>query len=123
MSELSFCWCTIHVGDLEKSLAFYTGIVGLTVDRRFSAGPGTDIAFLGEGAAKVELICVKGHKPEARPEGISLGFRVENLDDKMAFIKEKGLPVDSGPIQPNEHVRFFYVRDPDGLKIQFVENR
>jgi lactoylglutathione lyase len=53
---------------------------------------------------------------------ISLGFEVKSLDDMMAFVKEKGLVMHSGPFQPNPHVRFFYVLDPNGLKIQFVEN-
>ena len=53
---MSFCWATITVNDLEESLSFYQDIVGLTVDRRFQAGPGMEIVFLGDGETKVELI-------------------------------------------------------------------
>ena len=40
----------------------------------------------------------------------------------LDFIKEKGLSVYEGPFQPNPTIKFFYVLDPNGLKIQFVEN-
>lgn len=42
---------------MEESLEFYTEIVGLNLNKRFKAGPGTEIAFLGDGETKVELIC------------------------------------------------------------------
>jgi len=33
---MQFCWVTIHVHDMEKSLAFYRDIVGLALKRQFS---------------------------------------------------------------------------------------
>jgi lactoylglutathione lyase len=57
-----------------------------------------------------------------RPLGISLGFRVTSLDETAEALRKKEIPVDSGPYQPNPHVRFLYVRDPNGLLVQFVEN-
>lgn len=120
--NMNFCWCTISVHDLEESLTFYTDIVGLTIERRFASSPGVEIAFLGDMATKVELICDKNQTEKGSMDGVSLGFEVKSLDEKMAFVKEKGLLIDSGPIQPNPHVKFFFVKDPNGLKIQFVEN-
>lgn len=106
---------------MEESLGFYQEIVGLSLNKRYQAGPAVEIAFLGEGDTQVELICVQGEKAVGC-EGVSLGFIVPSLDEKMRFIEEKGLPVDSGPFQPNPHIRFLFVRDPNGVKIQFVEN-
>ena len=53
---MKFCWVTINVKDMEASLRFYQEIVGLTIDRRFQAGPGVEITFLGNDETKVELI-------------------------------------------------------------------
>ena len=36
---MKFCWVTITVKNMEESLRFYQEIVGLTIDRRFQAGP------------------------------------------------------------------------------------
>lgn len=120
---MKFCWCTIEVKDLEESLRFYQEIAGLSLVRRFSAGDVAEIAFLGDEPTKVELICNKKQPPSGSGQGISLGFEVANLDDTMNFIHEKGLKIESGPFEPNPHTRFFYVLDPDGVKIQFVENK
>lgn len=118
---MSFCWATIIVKDLEESLSFYQDIVGLTLDRRFQAGPGMEIAFLGDGETKVELIGNEEVREVNIGPHISLGFKVDSLDEKMEFVKERGIPVHSGPFQPNPHTRFFFIQDPNGLKIQFVE--
>jgi lactoylglutathione lyase len=119
---MKFCWCTITVDNMEDSLKFYQEIVGLSISRRFAGGPGVEIAFLGDGETKVELICNPNHKAANNVGGISLGFEVESVDEMIKFIKEKGLEVDSGPYQPNPHIKFFHVKDPNGVSIQFVEN-
>lgn len=119
---MKFCWTTIMVRNLEESLKFYQEIVGLSVDRRFKAGPGREIAFLGDGETKVELIHDEALKEVTIGKDISLGFEVKSLDEMMEYVKTKGLAIHSGPIQPNPHIKFFYVLDPNGAQIQFVEN-
>jgi len=119
---MKFCWSTITVNDMEASLKFYQDIIGLPLNQRFIARPGVEIAFLGEGETKVELICELNHKVSGVIEGISIGFVVQNLDEMIKFVKGQSIAVESGPFQPNPHTRFFYVKDPNGLSIQFVEN-
>lgn len=109
------------VTDLEKSIAFYRDIVGLPVNRRFVAGPGSEIAFLGDGETQVELIERIG-PASAVGNAISLGFAVDSLDDAMAFVKKHGIEIESGPFQPNDHIKFFYVLDPDGVRVQFSQS-
>ena len=120
---MKFCWSTINVKNLEESLKFYEEIVGLKVNRRFPAGPGMEIAFLGEGETQVELICDEKVKEINIGQDISLGFEVDSIERHMAFVKGKGIDIHSGPFSPNLRTKFFYVLDPNGLKIQFVENR
>ncbi len=119
---MKFCWSTLSVNNMEESLKFYQEIVGLTIDRKFTAGPGVEIAFLGDGETKVELISNEEIKDVTFGQHISLGFEVKSVDEMIEFVKEKGLAIHSGPFQPNPHVKFFFVTDPNGLKIQFVEN-
>ena len=119
---MKFCWSTLRVKNLEESLKFYVDIVGFNISKRYSAGLGKEIAFLGEGETKIELICNEALKEISYGEHISLGFEVNSIDEMMNLIKEKGISLHSGPFQPNPHTRFFYVLDPNGLKIQFVEN-
>jgi lactoylglutathione lyase len=108
---------------MEESLHFYRDVVGLPLIRRFPAGPGAEIAFLGDGETKLELIFYAAQPTGGVGPDISWGFEVDSLDDCMAALKEKGIPVIRGPIQPNPHARFIFVKDPNGLNIQFVENK
>ena len=119
---MKFCWTTIMVTNMEESLNFYQEIVGLPLVRRIGAWPETDIAFLGEGQTMIEIIRNKGVNSVSFGKDISIGFETESLDELTAFLKEKGVAIHSGPFQPNPHVKFLYVTDPDGLKIQFVQN-
>ncbi len=118
---MKFTWSTLMVRDLEESVRFYEEVIGWKVSSRFPAGPGIEIAFLGEGETKLELICNKDKKDIHVGPDISWGFQVESLDACMRVVREKGIPILAGPIQPNPHTKFFYVSDPDGLKVQFVE--
>ena len=119
---MKFCWSTLMVKNLEESLKFYMEIVGLNVSKRFDAGLGVEVAFLGDGETKVELICNQTSKEVSFGHDISLGFEVDSVDEMLAVVKEKGIDIHSGPFQPNPHTKFFYLLDPNGLKIQFVEN-
>jgi len=119
---MSFCWTTIYVKDMKESLEFYEEVVGLKLNRRFAAGPEMEIGFLGEGETQVELICHKNNVDINFSENISLGFKVNSVDEKMDFIKKRGLEIHSGPFKPNPSTIFFYILDPNGLKIQFVED-
>jgi lactoylglutathione lyase len=119
---MKFCWSTLTVKNLEESLKFYQEIVGLEVNRRFQAGPGTEIAFLGDGETKIELICSDANQEITVGKDISWGFEVDSLEKTLSLVNEKGIKIQSGPFQPNPHTKFFNVLDPNGLKIQFVEN-
>lgn len=118
---MKFCWATLRVKNMEESLAFYQDIVGLKITRRFSHAPGNEIAFLGEGETQVELICDEQKPDTDMGQDISLGFMVDSVDEMMEDLKKRGIGIHSGPFQPNPHVKFFYLQDPNGLKIQFVE--
>lgn len=110
------------VKDMQESLKFYQEVVGLKENRRFTGGKGVEIVFLGEGDTLIELMTSPEPREINMGSDISLGFEVDSVDQKIEEFKEMGVAILSGPFQPNPHVKFFYVLDPNGLKIQFVEN-
>lgn len=122
---MSYLWTTIKVKDLKESIEFYQQIVGLKLQRRFEAGPEREIAFLAAaaGETEVELIADQGKENIDIGQDISLGFEIDSVTGKMKFLKEQGVEIESGPIAPNPEIEFFYVLDPNGVKIQFVENK
>lgn len=119
---MKLCWITITVKDMEKSLHFYQKVTGLDISRKLKSGPDMEITFLGSGETKVELICNKNAGDITSGNNISLGFEVDSLDQTLELLKKENIPLYSGPFQPMPSIKFFYVLDPDGVKIQFVEN-
>lgn len=114
---------TINVENMEESLKFYEEVVGLPISLRFPTGENSEIVFLGQGESKVELIKTEEDiKPNIGGD-IAIGFGVEDLDKTMEHIKEKGISIDSGPIQASPTTRFFFVLDPNGLRVQFIEQK
>ena len=121
---MKFCWVTLQVDDLEQSLQFYRDLLGLALVSRFAGGPDVQIAMLGEqDKPKIELICDKAAKPAGRGAGISIGFEVGSLEEAAETAKSHGINIVKGPFSPNPHIRFFFVKDPNGFEIQLVENR
>ncbi len=119
---MKFLWCTINVKDMEESIRFYEEVVGLKVDKRFPIGPG-EIVFMGEGETKVELIYDGSDKWQGSKTGISLGFETDSLDRMIDLVKEKAIEITGGPFQPGSDFRFFFVKDPNGVNIQFGEHK
>lgn len=118
---MKFCWSTLNVKNMEETLHFYKDIVGLRENRRFPAGPKMEIVFLGDGDTQIELICDKSKKEFDYGSDISWGFQVDSLERLMTTLRENGVDIAQGPVQPNPHTRFIHVNDPNGMRIQFVE--
>jgi len=120
---MKFCWSTLNVKNMEESLRFYQDILGLSITGRFVTERGVEIVFLGEGETKIELICHHGDNEVNVGKDISWGFEVKSLTETLAGFQKKGIPVEEGPFQPHPHIRFFFIKDPNGLRIQLVENQ
>lgn len=118
---MSMLWCTVKVKNMDESIHFYEKIVGLDITSRFQTGNGLDIAFLGKGETKLELIYDENLTDITIGKDISIGFEVESVDDKIWFLNENDIDIIGNVISPNPHTRFFYIKDPNGLTIQFIE--
>lgn len=119
---MKFCWVTINVKDLEKSLYFYQKIIGLNLNRRFKPDQDMEIVFLGSSETKLELIYNAKISDIIMGKDISLGFEVDSIEQISKTLKKNNIPIHSGPFQPNPSIKFIYVLDPNGLRIQLVEN-
>ena len=119
---MRFCWASINVKNISESVRFYQEIIGLDIIRKINPNPEMEITFLGSGETQIELIWNAKNRETNYGKDISLGFEVESVDKMMLFLKEKRVTIHSGPFQPNPAIKFIYIQDPDGLKIQFVEN-
>jgi lactoylglutathione lyase len=116
---MTFNHITVPVKDLDKSLAFYHGLLGLEIVRRSPAWDGRELAFLGvPGQPQIELISGES----AAYSGFSIGFVVESLQSATEKMEKAGYPRIRGPLTPNPTVAFSFFKDPDGIEIQLLEH-
>jgi lactoylglutathione lyase len=114
------CYVTVQTEDLKASIEFYQWLLDLPVTRRFII-PDGEIAFMGANETKLELIYSKEFKTSAEVEGISIGFTVDSLEEKMEMLKSKN--ISTTPIySPNPNSSFFYFTDLNGIKIQLSKS-
>lgn len=118
---MNFCWVTLYVSNMAASLDFYTRIIGLDISSSFKVGETREIVFLGTQETKVELIHDTHKEQIMHGKDISLGFEVSSLDKTMDLLRQENCAVAAGPFQPNPKMKFIYIADPDGVKIQLAE--
>jgi len=118
----------VMVADLEKSLAFYTEVVGLELRSRFPHANGAlQLAFLGApGSGGTEIELIQGYNAGLPAEGKTHHFAVtvDDVEAEYARLKRLGVPFVDGfgeiDVLPNGH-RFFFVHGPDGEWIEFFQ--
>ncbi len=119
----------IRVKDLDKSLDFYTRVLGMRLLRKkdFPSGEFT-LAFVGYGpeeeTAVVELTHNWGQK---EPYDLGTGYghiaiAVPNVYEACDRVREAGGKVTREP-GPMKHggSEIAFIEDPDGYKIEFVQ--
>ncbi|WP_458407706.1 VOC family protein [Anaerotignum sp.] len=108
---------TINTAKMEESIQFYQDIIGLEMQRDLRP-MGSSIVFLADGDDPcIELI----ERPEQAYSGagISIGFHVADVEAKRAELEEKGF-APTPIISPNPNTKFFFIKDPSGVTIQFI---
>ncbi|MDO8206767.1 MAG: lactoylglutathione lyase [Gallionella sp.] len=120
----------LRVVDLEKSLAFYTDVLGMKLLRRTDYPDGKfTLAFVGFAdeahSAVIELTHNWG--VQAYEPGNAFGhiaIEVDNAYDACEKIKQRGGKVvrEAGPMQHGSTVIAF-VEDPDGYKIELIQKK
>ena len=116
---MTYSLTTVFVHDLEKSIAFFTNVLGLSVIHRIPGEHGP--AFLGEsGKPHIELI---GGNNGAAFSGFSLGFTVDSLEQATLTMEAAGCAKIRGPISPAQGVSFSFFRGPDGMEIELIESK
>lgn len=120
----------LRVTKLDASLAFYTEVLGMRVLRRhdFPAGRFT-LAFVGYGDEDSNTVIELTHNwdTESYELGTAYGHIALGVPDVYAAcneIKARGGRVvrEAGPMKGGTRVIAF-VEDPDGYKIELVEDR
>lgn len=119
----------LRVGDLEKSKAFYTDVLGMKLLREMEVPAGRfTLAFVGYGDEKDSTVLELTHNWDTSSYDLGDGYGhiAIGVDDVYATceaIRAKGGKIvrDPGPMKGGTTVLAF-VEDPDGYKIEILEN-
>jgi uncharacterized glyoxalase superfamily protein PhnB len=117
---------SLTVKDLEKSLAWYTDVVGFAVDRRHERDGKLVAVSLKAGRVRILLGQDDGAKGWDRVKGLGLSLQfttVQNVDEIARRIKDLGGTLDTEPVDTPWGARVFRVSDPDGFKLVFSSER
>lgn len=117
----------VRVKDLEKSVEFYTKVLGFKEARRldFPESKFTLVYLaLDNDDYELELTYNYGQE-ESYTIGNGYGHVAIGVDDLGATQKEykaSGYEVTDLKGLPNNSVAFFFITDPDGYKIEVIQN-
>ena len=118
----------IRVGDLERSLQFYTQVLGMRLLRQKDYEEGRfTLAFVGYGSEEETSVIELTHNWDTHAYDLGNGFGHIALEVDDAYsacneIKARGGKVvrDAGPMKHGTTVIAF-VEDPDGYKIELIQ--
>ena len=137
--------CSFVVTDIEKTVDFYTRLVGLELvsrARNVSDGLGTalgvkqrdaklEIAFMRAGETLIEFIEYVDPKSKPCPKDPSVAgtghicFKVDNIDKTKKRLEDAGIRFNSAPgvskEVPGKVFKWCYFRDYDGITMELVE--
>ena len=118
----------LRVGDLEKSIAFYTDVLGMKLLRRRDYPDGKfTLAFLGYGDESENAVIELTHNWETKSYDIGTGYGhiavgLPDIYAACAEVKAKGGKVtrEPGPMKFGGS-QIAFIEDPDGYKVEFIQ--
>lgn len=118
----------IRVGDLDRSIAFYTEILGMQLIRRQDYPDGRfTLAFVGYGPEDKEAVLELTHNWDTPSYELGNGYghialAVPDAAAACAEINKRGGKVvrEAGPMKHGTTIIAF-VEDPDGYKIELIQ--
>lgn len=120
----------LRVGDLDRSIAFYTDVLGMKLLRRKDYPEGRfTLAFVGYGderdEAVLELTCNWGTGRYDLGDGYGhIAVEVDDVYQACDAIRQRGGRIirDAGPMNAGTTLIAF-VEDPDGYAIELIGKR
>lgn len=118
-------YVVLVVDDLDRSLDFYTGVLGLALGHR--SGPfaqletgATRVALYERGAMETTLDIGPLRPPAPDAPGFELGFKVDDVDAAYAELAAAGARPVTPPTDRPWGQRTAYLRDPDGHLVELA---
>ncbi len=117
---------SITVKNMDESIAFYTGVLGMTLgSRREIKENDAEIAFLETKGTnhRIELTWWRGKKDYAEGDQLDhMAFGVEDLGKFMEEMKSKKVEIAKEPYTLGSS-RIAFIKDPNGIWLEMIERK
>src|ERR1700674_1281181 len=108
---------TIFVSDMDRSVNFYTRILGLKLAQRF----GNHWASVEAGKLAIGLHPASNQNPAGRDGSTIIGLELSgNIEDVIATMKQQGVKFRGGVSQDNAG-KTAHFEDPDGKLLYMIQ--
>lgn len=113
-----------RVNDLEKSIKFYTEVLGLKEVRRHKSPRGSELVFLQtRGSEELLEVC---YFPSSGPVQVQadlthLAFQVDSLADFEKHLAKFGIKYSDGPHLKEDGSGFAFIDAPEGYEIELMQ--
>lgn len=112
----------INVGDVQRSVDFYTRHLGAEVVSADENGAELDVVTARIRLARIDTAEATTWIPDDLQAGFRhVGFKVTDLDARVAALHDGGVPFHLEPIHAEGDVRITFFYDPDGTLLELVE--
>ena len=128
-----FAHTSIRTSDMDRSIDFYTRLLGLTlIDRREIPQNNAEIAFLQDPQAKgstLELTFYRDQKMFIQPEYEDrvfdhLAFEVEDMNQTIEAMRNENVTITDEPFRLSTTGSLIaFVEDPNGTLIELIERK
>src|SRR5256885_5178657 len=113
-----------RVHDLEKTVSFYTGVLGLAETARHTSGRGSQLVFLKAPGSEEEIEICKFDESgpvQVGPDLTHLAFEVEDMDAFARHTASKGYPLSDGPHHSPSGGAIAFIDAPEGYEIELIQ--
>ena len=122
-----FFYTGITVRDLDRSINFYTEVMGMKLTARiknpYTNGEFAELASREGELPNLELNWYADLKEYKNGDELDhLGFLVEDADQEHERFKKLSVEIAKEPYETQNHVIFF-IKDPDGIWLEIVSKR
>ena len=114
----------IRVKDLEATLEFYTGFVGLREVRRKPIGDEATLVFLADEDERYHIELTYNHGRDDYTLGDQFGhlaFFTHDLEAVIAEVERRGWWYRRS--RPELSSKYIFVKDPNGYDVEILERR
>jgi lactoylglutathione lyase len=114
----------MRVSDMDQTINFYTGVLGLEVMERKTSPRGSHLAFLKVPNSEelIELCSFPPSGPvKVQEDLVHLAFEVDNLDRTIEALNARGVKITDGPTRTSSGSRFIFIDAPDGYEVELIE--